>query len=178
MSDNPVGARALKATRAYRSKAIDSDTVDEILQAGRWTGSSLNSQPWTFVVVTDPELKQRLSECGKFAGHLAAAPLVIVPVTAPKRGEFDIGRAAQSMMLAADALGVGSCPATLHYHDKARSLLKVPPDHGCRHAIAFGYPDRAVEPIVRKQLKSVTGSGRVPLSELVRWDAFDNQIRP
>ena len=65
----------LRATRAYTDQPVPDSDLSEILEAARWTGSSLNSQPWMFVVVTDSETKQTLSATGRFAAHLAGALL-------------------------------------------------------------------------------------------------------
>lgn len=170
--------RGLRATRAYASDPLSRADATAILEAGRWTGSSMNSQPWIFLVVTEPELKQQLSEAGRYATHLASAPLVVVLVGEPGRGEFDLGRAAQDMMLAADLLGVGSCPATLHDEDQARHVLSIPHDRRCRHAIAFGYPDPGLEQTIRQNLRLITGSGRKSLDEVVRWNNFEQQSTP
>jgi nitroreductase len=88
------------------------------------------------------------------------------------RGEFDLGRAAQSMMLAADRMGIGSCPATLHDEDTVRRLLNIPADRPARYAIAFGHPDSDLEPIVRENLRAITGRARKPLEDVVRWERF------
>jgi nitroreductase len=175
MSRDDSGAfiRALKATRSYTSDALDEDDLSAILEAGRWTGSSLNSQPWTFVVVTNSESKQKLSQAGKYATHLASAAVVVVLVSEPDRGEFDIGRAAQNMMLAADLVGIGSCPATLHNEELVRGLLGVPGDRLVRHAIAFGHPNPDVERLVRRNMKMVTGAARKPLTDMVRHETFE-----
>ncbi len=162
----------LKATRAFTPHPLGEEELAEILEAGRWTGSSLNSQPWTFVVVTDPGLMQALSETGRYATHLASAAVVMVLVGAPGHGEFDIGRAAQNMMLIADALGIGSCPATLHDEEATRRLLSIPDDRSARYAIALGYPNYDLEPTVRQNLKLVTGSARKPIDEIVRWNTY------
>ena len=164
--------RGLKATRAYAADPLPERDLLDILEAGRWSGSSLNSQPWTFVVVTDPQTKSDLSETGRYAAHLSVAPAVIVLVGAPGRGDFDLGRAAQNMMLVADAAGIGSCPATLHDEESARRILGVPDDRSARHALAFGYPDHEHEATVRQNMKLVTGSARKPLSEVARWDRY------
>jgi nitroreductase len=175
MSQDDSGAfiRALRATRSYTSDLLDDDDLHGILEAGRWTGSSLNSQPWTFVVVANRESKQKLSQAGKYATHLASAAVVVVLVGEPGRGEFDIGRAAQNMMLAADAVGIGSCPATLHNQEAVQLLLGVPVDRLARHAIAFGHPNPDVERVVRRNMKMVTGSARNPLTDMVRHETFE-----
>lgn len=76
------------------------------------------------------------------------------------------------MMLAADLLGIGSCPATLRDEEAVRSLPGVPDDRVARPAIAFGHPDLDVEPIVRRNMKIVTGAARKPVSEVVRREKF------
>lgn len=123
-----------------------------------------------FVVVRDPDMKTKLSEAGRFSLHLASAAAVVVLVGAAGRGEFDIGRAAQNMMLAADAVGIGSCPATLHDEDTVRHLLGVPADRPARHAIAFGHPDAELEPVIRQNVGAITGHARKPLEDVVRWE--------
>jgi nitroreductase len=174
MSHDDRGAwiRGLRATRSYTPDLLDEDDLNSVLEAGRWTGSSLNSQPWTFVVVSNPESKQALSQAGQFATHLALAAVVVVLVGEPGRGEFDVGRAAQNMMLAADLVGIGSCPATLHDQDAVRQILGISDDHLARHAIAFGHPDPEVEPIVRRNMKMMTGAARKPLTDVVRRERF------
>lgn len=160
---------SLRAVRRYRPDPIPEETLRRILEAGRWTGSAKNTQPWAFVVVTDPEVRARLSECGAYAGSLADAPLVVVTVRLPEGGDFDMGRLCQSMMLAAWAEGVGSCPVTLHREERARRVLGVPEDHGARWAIAFGYPhpEGGRRPAVVR-----AHPPRKPLSELVRREAW------
>lgn len=162
----------LRAVRAYLPRPLGDTEAVRIIEAGRWSGSSINSQPWTLVVVRDEGRRKGLSECGHFATHLATAPLVVVFVNSPGRGDFDIGRVAQNMMLAADAIGVGSCPATLHFEDRARDLLDVPSDRSCRFAVGFGFPDKIIEHELRRQMKGVFGEGRKPVIEIVRFESF------
>lgn len=162
----------LRVVRSYRPEPIESDQVNKILEAGRWTGSSKNTQPWGFVVVTDPGDRQRLAECGSFTAPLLGAPLVVALVRLPGGSDFDIGRVAQNMMEAAGALGVGSCPVTLHREACARDRLDVPDDHGCRYALAFGYPDSEAEQQVRTGIRAAIPRGRKPLTELVSYARF------
>ena len=162
----------LRVVRMYRPDPLDDAHIEMILEAGRWTGSSKNTQPWAFVVVTDPGDRQRLAECGSFTGPLLGAPLVVVVVRLPDGGDFDMGRAAQNMMQAAAALGIGSCPVTLHHEACARKQLHVPDDHGCRWALGFGYPDVESEAGLRKGIRSTIPRGRKPLTELVHYGQF------
>jgi nitroreductase len=162
----------LRVVRVYRPEPIDHAHIEKILEAGRWTGSSKNIQPWAFVVLTDPGDRQRLAECGSFTGPLVGAPLVVVIVRLPAGGDFDMGRVAQNMMQAGAALGIGSCPVTLHREPCARERLNVPDDHGCRFAVAFGYPDLEGERQIRKSIRSTLPRGRKPIAELVHYGHF------
>ena len=165
----------LRVVRVYRPDPIDDAQIEKILEAGRWTGSSKNIQPWAFVVLTDPGERQRLAECGSFTGPLVGAPLVVAIVRLPGGGDFDMGRAAQNMMEAAAALGIGSCPVTLHREPCAKERLHIPDDHGCRFAVAFGYPDREGESELRKGIRSTLPQGRRALADLVHYGHFGAQ---
>jgi nitroreductase len=162
----------LRVVRRYERRPVSEEHLTAILEAGRWTGSSKNRQSWVFVVIRDREQLTRLAECGDFTRPIHNADLVIAPVRLPDGYDWDMGRVSQNMMLAAAAIGVGSCPITLHRHDDARRVLGVPSDHGCQWVVAFGYPDeeaearsRAVHPL----------SGRKPLDELVVHERFASE---
>jgi len=132
-----------RAVRHFLPEPVPEATVEAILSAGRWTGSSKNTQPWAFVVVHSREGRERLAAAGNFSDPMRAAPLAIALIRTPGGTDFDIGRLAQNMMLAADALGIATCPITLHDEAAARAALGVPDDHGARYAIACGFADAA-----------------------------------
>lgn len=161
--------KGLRVVRRYRDEPVSPEDTAAILEAGRWTGSAKNRQDWAFIVVDDPELQQRLAESGSFTQPLRDATLVIVPVRLPGGYEFDIGRLAQNMMLAASASGVGSCPVTLHDTGAANEILGLPAEHEARYALCFGHPDAEAETASR----SGRGyGGRKPLEDLIvrnRW---------
>jgi len=50
----------LRATRIFDGKAIPQETLDEILEAATMACSSGNTQPWEFIVVRDPEVKEQI----------------------------------------------------------------------------------------------------------------------
>lgn len=161
--------RSLRATRHFLPTPLTDDDRTAILEAARWTGSSKNRQDWVFVVVRDRDRLDSLASCGDFTTPLKNAPEAIVPVGLPGSYEWDLGRASQNIMLAAAALGVGSCPVTMHREECAREVLAVPGDHRCRYALALGYPDEDAEAEARKRFPL---HGRKPLSEIVRWETF------
>lgn len=156
---------SLRSIRHFdRSKPIDEQALRRILQAGRMSGSSKNSQPWWFIVIRDQTTLAELSKCGNYAQHLADATIAIAIVFDPQfyRGEFDSGRAAQNMMLAAWNDGLGSCIASMHYEDETKKVLNVPDEYRLQHIIAFGHPQEK-----NQSTPAVKRPGRKPLAEIV-----------
>jgi len=164
MSDHYSHILALRAVRAFEDRRIADGDMERILEAARWTGSAKNRQHWAFVVMTDPEEKDRLATAGDFTDPIRNAPAAIALVQEPEGYEFDTGRVAQNIMLAAAAIGVATCPITLHHEDAAAEILGLPAGARCRYAIALGYPARESGP-------SRFG-GRRPLDELVHHDHY------
>ena len=163
--------RTKRAVRQFTEQSLPEEVIRAILNAGRRSQSSKNTQPWSFVAVRDRQTLKRLSECGTYAGHLAGAALGVVLV-APHEAErqewimFDLGQASAYMQLAAWELGVGSCIASIYEPEKAKAILGTPPEMRCDVAISFGYP------AVAEQDASLRPRGRVPYEEVVhdeRW---------
>ena len=154
----------LRAIRDYKPEPLSDQDLDAILEAGRWTGSSKNRQDWTFVAITEKERLQELAEHGDFTQPVRDSAATIVLVQEPDGYEFDIGRAAQNIMLAAKAIGVASCPITLHRDSDAREFLGAPGNTVTRYAVALGYPSDDAEP--RKF------GGRKPSEEVIRSEQY------
>jgi nitroreductase len=163
---------ALRVVRCFLPEPIPPEEIAAVLEAGRWTGSSKNRQGWAFVLVDDREGLDRLASTGDFTGPLRAAAAAVALVRLPGGNDFDLGRAGQSMMLAAAARGIGSCPIALHHRAQAREALALPDDHDCYWVIALGYPDEEAESGGRRRLAAAGFSGRRPLAELVHRRRF------
>ncbi len=139
---------SIRVVRAFSKRPIADAALTRILNAGRRAGSSKNLQRWAFVVCRDRAHLAELATLGPWAGHLAGATVAIALVTpdpaaadAPLSVMFDLGRAAQNMVLSAWELGIGSVPATVYEHDRARELLGYPADFHCEYVLSFGYPE-------------------------------------
>jgi nitroreductase len=163
-----------RAIREFDERPLEPDHLQRILDAGRLAGSSKNLQRWDFVVCRDREHLMELAVVGPWAGHLAGAAVGIALVTpnpaaadAPLSVMFDLGQAAENMMLAAWELGIGSVPATVYDHDRARRLLGYPATHHCEYLLSFGYPAEAARLSAPRR-----PGGRKALEDLVhdeRW---------
>ena len=140
MTDRYQSILKLRAIREYLPDPLSDADLSAILEAGRWTGSSKNRQDWSFIVVTDHDRRQGLAEHGDFTQPVRDSAATVVLVQEPGGNMFDIGRAAQNMMLAASSIGVASCPITLHREAQMRAFLGVPDDRVARYAVALGYP--------------------------------------
>ncbi len=133
-----------RAVRNFRDEPLSGEVINSILNAGRRSQSSKNSQPWDFIVITDKDRLEALSKLGTYAGHLAGAALAVVIAT-PDPGikasiMFDAGQAAAYMQLAAWEMGIGSCLATIYQTEQARQLLELPENRYINLAVSFGYP--------------------------------------
>ncbi len=151
--------------RGFTTKPIPEDARRRILQAGRMTGSSKNLESNRFIVVRDRKRLEAFAAFGPFARWIARGALAIV-IVQTREHQFDAGRCAQNMMLAAWNDGIGSCPAHLPEPELAR-LLGIPEGLFINRVIGFGHvdPERvAPPPSVRR--------GRLPLSGLVHWESW------
>ena len=136
-------------TRSYTDQAVPDDLVDRVLDAARLAGSAKNVQPVRVVVVRDPDTKEALKAGGDYATWIHLAPVVVVfTVTsdAGPRRMFDIGRHAQNLMVAANAVGLASCPVTLHHEDVVRSILGIPASVETPMLVSLGWPDSTDPP--------------------------------
>jgi nitroreductase len=172
--DTLVAIRTKRMIRRFADRPLEPERLEQILDAGRHAGSSKNEQRWGFIVVEDRAQLKALSVVGPYAGHLAGAAVAVALVTPDPKGPkgslsvvWDLGAAADNMMLAAWALGIGSCPVTVYDPALARELLGYPEEMACEYLLSFGYP--ADETDLTRPLKA---GGRRPLEEIVhrgRW---------
>lgn len=164
--------RAKRAIRQFQDKPLPEEVAQQILNAGRLSQSSKNTQPWQFIAVRDRAILEALSKTGTFAGHLAGAALGIAILTTDP-GEkfqtlFDAGQAAAYMQLAAWELGVGSCLASIYEPEQARAILHFPAEWFLRFAISFGYPTaEAIAP------RPPYAEGRKGFEDVVHWNTWE-----
>ena len=86
--------RTALAVRSYQEKAVAPDVIRRIVEAGRLTGSAMNSQPWHFIVVEDRDTLRRLGELARTGPYVAQAPLaVVVAIERTKFAASDASRA-------------------------------------------------------------------------------------
>jgi len=184
MLDNPTltAIRQRRSANRFISEPISDERLEAILEAGRWSPSARNSQPWDFVVVTDPRTR---SEMGAILRDItwawsgfAAAPVMIVVAVDPLRDSDhyveDGAIAAQNICLAAHSVGLASSWAGVYANgarnqtaEKAlKKLLSLPRTHRIIAVIPVGTATH------------VGRSSRRPLVEIVHRDRFHPLAEP
>jgi len=156
--------RTLLAVRGYQNKPIPPELVAKIVEAGRLTGSSMNLQPWHFIVVERKEMLVKLAVAARSGPYIADAPMaIVVAVDTTRFAESDGSRAIQSMMLTAWSEGIGSNWVGFTGMAEINTLLGIPAEIDVLAVVPFGYPAKPV------------GKGkkrRKPLSQVAHREQF------
>jgi nitroreductase len=169
--------RSLRAVRQFSGNPVPDDVLRDILDTGRWTGSSKNTQPWDLVVVKNRETLTQLSKCGAFAWHIANATLAIALVM---HGDdpwtcMDEGRLTQNLMLAAWAHQVGTCIGSIYpaeNEQRARDVLGLPNNRFLRTVLSVGYPTGPEA--LRLPPNTPLPRGRRSFDDVVSWERLGN----
>ena len=170
--------RNVRQARLYSPDPVPADVVQELLQIARWTGSSRNTQPWQFIVITDKEQLRKISQVRTPINWVAGAPLAIAIVL---NGEsaiseaFDEGRVTERILIGARLLGLGG--GTAWFGDdsqqaEAKRILGIPPEKTARSVVVLGYPTTT-----KDHRPNPAMAGRHPLSGLVSYDRFGEQAK-
>lgn len=146
--------------RDYAPTPVPPDVERRILDAGRLSGSSRNTQKWEFVVVETAQ--QRLAEA-VYAPHNVATAALVVAIVGGASG-FDVGRVSQNMMLAAWNDGVVSCPNGIRDAEAAARIC----GGEVKMILSFGYPAKPRDIAARPAEEWSARARRVPLDQLVR----------
>ena len=171
-----------KSVRRFLEKPVEREKVMMCLEAARAAPSACNSQPWKFIVVDDPEVKNRL--CDKaFHGlyfinaFCKQAPVIVVIVS--EKGKFlariggmfrgtryyliDIGIAGEHFVLQAEELGLGTCWIGWFNESAVKKVLGIPKGKKIDVLIALGYYDK-------KKVKST--HDREPLEKIASFNSY------
>jgi nitroreductase len=159
--------RSRRTVREFKPDPVPGEIVHKILQAGRWSPSSSNTQPWHFVVIQDRATIAaigRIATQGSFIGH---APLAIaVAMENARRPQLDAGRAIQQMELMAWSEGLGTCFVGIRAAEQQQSikeLLGIPEAMELITVLPFGY---------RLAGRRATGTPRKPMAEIAHSEKF------
>jgi nitroreductase len=163
--DTWLAVASRREVREYADRELPDDVVGRILDAGRLAGSARNRQPWQFLLVESPEVREQLAAAVYEPTNVRGAKLVIAILA---KGGVDCGRAMQNMLLVAWNEGVGSCPNGIADVERAREALRLLEDDELAIVLTFGYPAHKPDPSRRSPEEWSGRANRKPLDELVR----------
>ena len=163
-----------RSIRSFKDAPIPDEAVEQILDAARLAPSGGNRQRWEFVYVKDPQVLRIIKNCSPgFYGDAAA----VIVIGMKEEGEafgrtsyddivgvMDVGFAAENILLAAHALGLGGCAIASFNESGVRKVLDAPEDWKPILMVSLGYPDKVPKTPPKK-----------PLSELVYLDRYGNR---
>lgn len=135
--------RTVLAVRRYANKPVEAAVVRRIVDAARLSASSMNLQPWRFIVVQERAALERIGaamKTGPYAATAAFAVVVVVEKASPY-AVSDASRAIQNMILVAWAEGIGSNWTGFGTMPAVETLLGVPSTHEGLAVVPFGYPE-------------------------------------
>lgn len=159
-----------RSIRKFKPEPVAKEDLEKILEAGRLAPSGGNRQPWYFVVVRDRETKKTLSLAANNQKFIADANTVIVALgdSGKKRKspsyklsspriphKQDSMIAVEHMILAATALGYGTCWIGAFDEDEVKRILKIPKNLAVIALLPVGVPDENPPPRPRKSFKEI-----------------------
>lgn len=174
-------AQRRRSVRRYSSRLISREQISQCLEAARLAPSACNSQPWHFVVIDDPGVRDRIREkvfSGIYSMNQFAreAPVLVAVVSEKQKllaaigGQVrdtryalvDIGIACEHFVLKAQELGIGSCWIGWFDEKALKRELKIPGNKKIDILVALGYP--AEDKVVPKNRK--------PLDQISSFNAY------
>lgn len=153
-----------RSVRAYQDKPVDRAVIEDIVDCGRLAATARNTQPWEFIVVTDPATRGQLADLAPNGPFLVGAPVCIVVLCKDGTYYLEDGCAAtQNMLLAAHAHGLGSCWVAgdkKPYMSAVLEAIKAPKGYRLVSLIAIGYATERGVPSKRA------------LADVIHWEHF------
>jgi nitroreductase len=149
-----------RSIRAFQKEEIKEEHLKMILEAGRWTPSASNRQPWEFIIIKDKEILQKVSEIAIYGKFIKLAPLAIAivgkPFESPNWYNIDTSLVSMQMMLMAWSLGIGTCWIGSMDREKVKKLLGINKEDYLLTILPIGYIRGNIpKPTLRKSLSQI-----------------------
>jgi len=152
-----------RSIRRFSPDEIEEEKLDKILDAARWAPSAGNLQARDIIVVRNPEIKKKLMMAALGQDFILEAPVVLVVCANKSKSAFRYGirgeklyciqdatASIQNILLAAHALGLGSCWVGAFDTEIVKRILEIPGDVEPIAIIPIGYPGESPSPPPRK----------------------------
>jgi len=165
--------RGRRSVRAYTREEVSDEELKKVLEAGRCAPSAGNVQPWKLVIVRDEATKRRLVMDALGQDFISEASVVVVVCVDLRRASLaygdrgeklyclqDAAAFIQNMLLAAYALGLGTCWVGAFREEAVRKTLSIPTE--CRPVaiVPIGHPTEKPFFRSKRSLKEITHNER------------------
>lgn len=141
---------ARRSIRVFKTDPLSPELIEELLRAAMAAPSAANRQPWRFLVVTDPQLRQRIAAAHPNAKFATQSPAVIFIFGEPLGELFDqdLSAATENLLVAAAGLGLGACwcGVTEERRPRLHAATGIPTDLRIASMICVGHPAEHKEP--------------------------------
>lgn len=144
-----------RTVHRFEKREIPNETIEQLLQTAMFAPTRLGKRPWHFVVITDTEMKRKLTQALAISDEFAGAPVFVTVLAERLSSEWDLDAAAatENLLIAATALGLGSAWLGGRHAagavDASRTfseLAKVPKEVELVSVVALGYPAEEIMP--------------------------------
>jgi nitroreductase len=160
-----------RSIRDYKKTPIEKEKLKKVLEAARLAPSAVNYQPWRFIVVTDPKIREALRSAYN-KNWFVSAPVIIIACVFPEKAyvrrdgeeywKVDVAIAMQNLILAAWGEGLGTCWIAAFDEKESKRILGVPENVRVVAMTPLGYPAEEKGPV----------ADRLPLEEIVRYEKW------
>ncbi|MFX0072670.1 MAG: nitroreductase family protein [Candidatus Hermodarchaeota archaeon] len=150
-----------RTIRNYENKPVSDKDLEMILEAGRWSPSASNRQPWEFIVIKNKEILKKIAKTGIYGGPLRKAPMGIAIVGKidenPDWYVQDTTLVSMNMMLMGWALNIGMCWLGSMNREYAKELLGLGKKDFLLTILTIGYIKGNIpKPSLRKEINEIT----------------------
>ena len=155
--DQVVSRRSI---RHYKNQTVPNNLLEKVLEAGRLAPSAKNIQPWHFIVISDEDVRNQFAKW-RYSSFFTESPVIIVGCAdisnekVRKWSIIDVTIALQNMVIAAHALGLGTCWIGCFEEPEASQTLGIPDNYKIVAMLSLGYPDYQPGTPRKKLLKEI-----------------------
>jgi len=148
-----------RSIRQFQEKDIPQEEIEMILEAGRWTPSASNKQPWEFIVIRNKEIIKKIGKT-QSQPFWVTAPVHIAIIGKKKKNpnwyKIDTTLASMNMMLMAWALEIGTCWVGAMDKAKASEILGLSEEDFLLTILPMGYIKGEIPKSYRTLMKRIT----------------------
>ena len=144
-----------RTIRRFKQDPVPLETLKKLVDFARVAPMAKNVQALDFIIVVNPEIREKLFPLVGWAGSLPQeqrtpekgrepTAYIIILVNndvKPAYVDFDVGAAAENILLGAVTFGLGSCWMGNVRFQKLKALFEIPDFYVIKQVISLGYPD-------------------------------------